>query len=192
MPGVREEESDARDRIRILGKRSRESRPTLLLTLAVFRVAVNEGALRSPYEVALVWQAASRWARTPAGKLAWLRKHSPRVLRPELGLPVVGNSAWSSRLQPSCDRPATLDVPDDWWDAARRPPCLAAYEAALALASGRLTASPCEVAPDTWGGELDRLGARRRGLVPIRCRGTLNTGYRYAGRALRAAVASGQ
>lgn len=164
----------------------------LELALAVFRISINEGALRNPLEVGLVWQTAGRWASAPQGKLEWLRKHSPRVLRPELGLSVVGNSAWSSQLRPACGRPAALPEPDDWWDAARKPACLAVYEAALALATGRLTAAPCDVPPDTWGGDLDAKGALRRGLVPVPCHGTLNTGYRYAGRALSAAVASGR
>jgi hypothetical protein len=144
------------------------------LILAVAQVAANEGALHSPYEVSLIWQVVETVAVTAQKRLEWLQLHSPRALglKPCDG---IGNCDWTWQLDETGALPPALaarGVQPDWWELHRRDAWLSVLATADSLASGRVRARPCEIAPVTWGSitsTRDMKWATRHGLRRLYC-----------------------
>ncbi len=156
---------------------------SLAATLAI--VALHEGAIENPWETALVWQCAETNAHTPAGRLAWLRAHSPRATG--YAAPFADDTnAWTARFN-------FRDVPSgfadgDYFRAVTMPRARQVLAYARGLVSGNETLRPCRVAPKSWATRAsERVAAERSGLYPIGCVGTRNDGY-----ATRAQIASAQ
>lgn len=150
------------------------------LALDLARVAVNEAGFGSPADVVLIWQVVESRARSDADRLAWLRSHSAcptgQTTR-EVALSRPGNCAWTRELDDSDRRPQSWPAAVVWrpeaWARVRR--------LALRLVYGLEQRRVCSSSPSTWGGDMDAARALERGLVPVACEGTLNTGYRSAG-----------
>jgi hypothetical protein len=147
------------------------------LVLAVFRIAVHEGALDNPRDASLVLQCARQHGATAEKQLEWLGLHSPR----SLGLRTDSSSnAWSATLTPGCDPPEPFDP--QWWYVRRWPRCLSVYHLVTALVRGRVHDEPCAgEQPKTWGNPMsipDGRWAARHGLRRLHCAGVLNDGYR--------------
>jgi len=167
----------------------REVRQLAELALETAVVATHEGALANLREAALVFQVAESRAKTTAGRLRFLRSHSPRAL----GLAPCtsgGNCRWTpDLLRNPNEPPAALDA--DWWRAARAEQWQRVQRYALELVYGVETWRPCASPPFTWGYAGDLPGALRRGLVPLGCAGVEQDGFALASRALPARIASG-
>lgn len=146
------------------------------LELQVARVAWNEAQGSVP-DVRLIWQVTEARARTTAGRLEWLRRHSPRVAgrRPCRRGPCL----WSPLLKPGPHLPAAFP---GWLPELHRGDWTATQRAAVALVRGVDRRRPCSgpIPPITWGGPMDLAAALERGLVPLGCRGTRNDGFRRA------------
>ncbi len=113
------------------------------------------------------------------GRMGWLRRHSKKVAGIE---PCAkGNCLWTPYLSRSLREPAGyLAGSKDWRDITR-----SAWESLLQyvdqLVLEEVTEDdPCALEPATWGGKMDLAGARKRGLYPIGCTGTLNDGFATA------------
>lgn len=144
------------------------------LALAVARVCAHEASFRSPPDCLLIVQSTRRHGDTPAERLAWLERHSPRALTDD----------WTATLPADSDaRPEHWPDHWDWprWAATWR----AMRESVRAIVvDGREPRRgwPCERDPDTWGGRVtDRrhIDAHRDVLEPLGCVGTLNEGFRW-------------
>lgn len=148
------------------------------LALAVAKVAVNEAGFRSPQDVALIWQVTEARGRTHADRLSWLRRHSSCVLtdrplnREELRR---GNCSWTRYLGDDDAQPEGWPSDLVWSNFVRR--WRQIRQLSLRLVDGRSRLRPCTETPRTWGGIMDHTRALERGLRPIRCEGTLNTGF---------------
>jgi hypothetical protein len=159
----------------------------LTLALLVARVAANEGAFDNPRELDLIWQVVEGWARDNARRLEQLRQHSSRVagLRPCRS----GNCRWSRYVRSDGTLPAEVaagfEPEPGWWLAARAERMRALVVRAEQLVAGAAYTRPCDERPTTWGGPMDHGHAQSQGLVPVRCNGTINTGYRPAPREVR-------
>lgn len=146
----------------------------LALALAVAQVCVNEASWNSPADCALVYQATESHGRTPEARLDWLERHSHTVFSSCIA--GRGNCRWTPGLTWSDAEP------EGWPEAA---PPWSTYvdrwrrirELAEALVTGRIRRRPCPRGVVTWGGPMDIDAALRRGLRPLECRGTLNTGF---------------
>lgn len=164
----------------------RDARADLALALAV--VAAHEGALDNLRDTDLVWQVVESRASSTAGRLRFLRQHSPRALGLE---PCNGrNCVWSVDLLRDPD--ATPQNTDQgYWRSVRAPQWRLIRERAMALVYGAADdARPCLRAPYTWGGAMDHAGALKRGLRPLGCSGTLNDGFELKAAAVSAQEAS--
>jgi len=152
------------------------------LALAVSRVCVNEASLSAaaPEDCALIWQAARNRARTDESRLAWLRAHSSCVLtdRPMSEQEAQGNCRYSRYLQDNDTQPEGWPEDLEWGRFTRRWQQIRTVS--LRLVTGRLRLEPCDGAVFTWGSAEDHANALAHGLVPLVCRGTLNTGYALA------------
>lgn len=154
-----------------------DNRDQLALEIAI--VAVHEGAFVNAEETALVWQVVEHRAQTTAGRIAFLRKHSPRALGRKACR--GGNCTWTPQLLKAPNAPpASLDAA--WWNAARAERWLLIRERALRLVYGIDDARPCPAPPYSWGCAIDLDGARKRGLRPIGCAGLINDGFALARR----------
>lgn len=144
------------------------------LALAVARVSVNESGWSSPADAAMIWQATKAHGRTNATRLAWLRRHSWTLFTT---LPVPhGNARWTRDLNWEGERPRHWPSNAPAWSHYRkRWENVLRY--ALGLVTGRIRNRPCPAGVATWGGSMDSAQAELRGLVPLECEGTLNTGY---------------
>lgn len=177
----------------LLPTRRGRARPILVsvtaaLVLALFRVAINEGALANAREVSLIWQVTTAHGHGAGERLAWLRRHSPQALGlriQDLRQPgmrgAAGNAAWASHLVLTCEKPEALEVTQAWWNRARKDQCLIVAHLAEALVMGRVHDEPCEGHPTTWGGLMDHARAVRLGMVQHRCVGVLNEGWSWPG-----------
>jgi hypothetical protein len=149
------------------------------LALAVARVAANE-ASRTVEEVDLIWQVTEGRASTTAGRLRWLRRHSPcatGVLSQAEADARPGNCRWTRNLNRDLREPAGWPEGYPW--AAYRENWRRRLARASNLVRGQSLSVPCAETPWTWGGRaLNVRDARRRGLVPVWCKDTSNTGYR--------------
>lgn len=154
--------------------------------LNVARVAVNEGALFSRPDAALVWQTVRVNAK-PEKRAEWLRKHSPRV---HLDRPCYrGNCRWTPYLTRSGAQPLGLDVREDLWTIRIEPVWQDILQYVDFLVwTDRVADDPCPIPPRTWGGSMDREGAIKRGLYPIGCATSQNDGYVRAGKCYRDGV----
>lgn len=144
------------------------------LALAVAKLCVNEAGFSSPADCALIYQVAETHARTMPGRLGFLRAHSRRVLgtrhcaehRP---------CQWTRELQWSDARPPSWPFLTAWeryvprWRRVRRQ--------VWRLVTGQETQRPCQGHPVTWGGAMDWDSGYHRGLVPLKCEGTINVGW---------------
>lgn len=139
------------------------------LALAIGKVCVNEAGWHAPADCVLIWQATRRWSSTTAGRLAWLRSHSGRVLGTKKC--TTGNCLWTQNLTWSDDRPEGLVGlwRPEWWARVR--------ELAQRLVRGEETRTVCSEDPATWGGPADHARAMRLGFTALDCEGTLNEGY---------------
>lgn len=146
-----------------------------LLAEALAKTALHEGALANANETLLIWQCAETNAATPAGRLAWLRSHSPRANGVIPAREADGN-AWTGAFD-------FLTVPDGFPEPAyfrskTLPRSQAIYRLALRLARGEPYTKPCDVPPRSWDGrDFDHTRAARNGLFPIGCVGTSNDGF---------------
>lgn len=147
------------------------------LALAVAKVGVNEAGWRAPADIALIWQVTEGRGRTDEARLQWLSRHSSCVLsdRPMTDEEARGNCVWSRNLQDDDEQPEGWPEDVRWENYRRRWRQVRTF--AQRLVDGRDGMRPCEETPLTWGGPGDHVGALRRGLRPIVCRSTLNTGY---------------
>lgn len=139
------------------------------LALAVARLTVNESGWHSPADGALIWQVVQGRGTSSRERLAWLRRHSPRVMgaRPCAG----GNCAWTAYLDGD-RRPRGYPEGAAWVPARWR----AVRAQAEALVGGTWEgALPCPRAPMTWDARAG--GAEGRGWRPVGCIGTRNEGY---------------
>src|SRR3977135_2851461 len=101
------------------------------LVLAIFHVAVHEGALANPRDASLVVQCARENGATPEKQLAWLELHSPRAL----GLRAdFSSNAWAATLSSTCEPPEPFD--SQWWYVRRWPRCLSVYDLVAARVRG--------------------------------------------------------
>lgn len=152
------------------------------LALAIARVAANEGALWEIRDADIVCQVVMGSADTYAGRLAWLKSHSGRVMKqkPCRG----GNCLWSRNLQRDHGIvPAGIAAGKrDWWRAEMADRWEAVLSRAEACVAGRAP-EPCHLPPTTWGSKrIDVEQAVARGLFPIGCDPrTLNDGFRSVG-----------
>lgn len=157
-----------------------EDRVKRALVLAVAKVGTNEAAWNEP-EIRLVWQTAETRASTSHDRLRWLRAHSPRVLQRNGHKRCTqgrGNCWWTRNLTWAAGEPRGWRELYPGWPWTRfRGEWLRALEAAEDVVSGRDPRRPCIGSPWTWGGPQDRRAAIARGLRPLRCVGTRNTGY---------------
>ncbi len=164
-----------------------DRRPELALSLAV--VAAHEGALDNVRDTALIYQVVEYRARTSAGRLSFLRAHSPRALgiAPCSG----GNCAWSVELLRAPSKTPS-SVEPGYWANVRAPQWALIQRKALGLVYGVDDDRPCIGSPYSWGYAGDVESAyRERRLVPMGCAGVLNDGFAFAPRALSAAIAKG-
>jgi len=146
----------------------------------VARISANEGALHSHADAALVWQATRvNGDRARDGRAGWLSRHSPAVAGRRAC--ARGNCRWSPYLARDGRFPTGLAVTHDFWRVRVRPAWLSLlqYVDDLVL-NDRDDDDPCAIEPATWGGKMDIVGARARGLYPIGCVGTLNDGFATA------------
>lgn len=141
-----------------------------MLILSLAQVCVNEAGFTSLPDCAMIWQAAERFPDNEQS-LAWLRRHSRRVLgdRPCRR----GNCRWSRNLTDTDARPAGWPSGVRWpvrgWRRVRR--------WSYRLVHGLEPLRPCRGRVITWGGDMDTAGALRRGLRRLECTGTRNTGW---------------
>jgi hypothetical protein len=147
--------------------------PSEALAAQIWRVSVHEAG-PSVVDVALIHQATLSHGETPAERLRWLRRHSPRV---------AGSAAprrpWTlvvRQLEPGLSRPAL------WPQALSWPRNLPWIERALwwsrALVSGRVVWEPCPGGSiESWDGRSYRSQMVARGWVPVEC-GARNLGAR--------------
>lgn len=145
------------------------------LALAVAKVAVNEANFESPADVALVYQCTEAHGDAPGEQLAWLRSHSARVLG-DRECREGRNCRWSRGLTLAATRPPGWPEGVRWRPAAWR----RVLRLARRLVGGEEQRRPCIGRPVTWGGDMDHAEALRRGLRPLHCAGTRNTGYGVA------------
>ena len=155
------------------------------LALAVAKVCANERSLGAarPADCALVWQATRRHGETAEERLAWLRAHSSCVLsdREMSAREALGNCRWTRHLADSDARPAGWPALVPWERFVESWRGMRGFVRQLVLEGRRPRGGwPCPVDPDTWGGPMDHARAIAHGLVPVRCEGTRNQGYRYA------------
>lgn len=151
------------------------------LELAVAQVCVNEAGFTRLRDCSLIWQTVTRF-RTDEARLAYLRRHSCRVLgqqyctRPR-PCPEDRNCQWSQYL-------TTDDVAPQGWPADARFPARSwrrLREHVRRLVAGH-EPLPCDGRPITWGGAMDADNAAAQGLVALDCGETRNTGYARAPR----------
>jgi hypothetical protein len=144
-------------------------------------VAANEGALRSPRDLELIWQTVQYRAKTVLKQDQWLRYHSGRVLGTRSC--TTGNCLWSRRLGAGWSVPSVVAASQGgYWRHVVLPRYRELLERARRLVAGEPYDKPCRIEPRTWGGVGrdgvdDREHAAREGLFPIGCRGTLNDGF---------------
>lgn len=156
---------------------------TELLELSIAKVCVNEAGFNSPGDCAMIFQAARRfYARGGVSadqrRLDWIRRHSCRVLGAQYCIRprpcrVGHNCRWSRNL-------TWGDATPEEWPSRNRFPVrgwarVRAYVSRLVR--GQEVSTPCEGRIITWGNASDAPGAHRRGLIPVACVGTHNTGY---------------
>jgi hypothetical protein len=144
-------------------------------------VAANEGALQSPRDLELIWQATQFHGDTAEAQDRWLRRHSGRVLGTKTCL--EGNCLWSSQLGRGEEVPEAVPAEKrDYWRVTVLPLYRGLLQRARRLVAGARYRKPCHIEPRTWGGVGradidDREHAAGEGLYPIGCEGTLNDGF---------------
>lgn len=163
------------------------------LARAVAVVAAHEGALVSPRDLDLIWQATAYNGQTDEQRLGWLRSHSARALGSK---PCVsGNCTWSADLYAGAAIPAAVAsgrVSGGYWRTVTLPRFQHLLSRAKLLVNGAPYDKPCGIEPRTWGGvgrdgvDDRAVAARKFGRYPIGCAGTLNDGFAPA-KAFRAA-----
>lgn len=152
------------------------------LAFDVAKVATNEGAFQNVLaETALVWQVVETNAKTTPRRIAFLMRHSGRVLGQRECLP-SRPCFWTRELNlhgtippPLATSPKMIDfwnyrLVHKWWEV---------LEVARRLVSGVETFRPCPTPPRTWGGSVDHARALRRGMKPLGCGPTQNEGYSF-------------
>lgn len=144
----------------------------LALALAVAQVAVNEAGFDSDPDVALVWQAVEAHGSTPGRQLDWLRRHSWTVFEGHHR----GNARWSGHLRWDDEEPEGWPQSGPAWSVYRAR-WHELRKLAAALVMGWLVRIPCNGPVTTWGSDEDHTQAVRRGLRPVECKGTRNTGF---------------
>lgn len=144
------------------------------LALDLARVCVNESGWGSPADCAMIWQTVRRSGRTDEARQAWLRRHSWTLFTEA---PVShGNARWTRDLNAEGERPRNWPSEAPSWEHyEKRWASVLRY--ATGLVKGAIRRRPCPSSVVTWGGEMDSAQALRRGLVPLECEGTINTGY---------------
>jgi hypothetical protein len=147
----------------------------LALALAIAQVCWNESGPDSHADCALIFQAVEAHGDTPGQRLDWLRRHSWTVFEGHHR----GNARYSGSLSDDGAEPDGWPADGPPWSHYReRWHEIRKFCAALVM--GTLVRRPCEGRVLTWGSRADARRALSRGLVPVRCEGTRNTGYALA------------
>lgn len=151
------------------------------LALSVAKLCANEATLAnaSPADCALIWQVTESHGETAVERLRWLRGHSSCVLgNPSARRMSIGNCAWTRGLNWRGTEPEAWPEEYGAWSVYRER-WRQMLNLCARLVMGEETFRPCETAPDTWGGNIDRERSERLGYTSVRCEGTRNRGYNY-------------
>lgn len=145
--------------------------------LDVARVCANE-AFGVPADCALIYQVVEGQGRSVESRHGWLRRHSScatRQLPTEAADARLGNCGWARNLMWDDAEPAGW--PESWsWDRHQHK-WARTRRLVWAFVTGQQRRRPCVTTPATWGGRVDIAQALDRGLVPVDCEGTVNTGF---------------
>jgi len=148
--------------------------PKRELALALAKTCVNESGWSSKADCAMIWQTVRAHGRTDENRLSWLKRHSHTIFSEE---PVRrGNARWTRDLNWDGEKPKLWPSGVPWERFAPKWEGVLGY--AHGLVNGAVKLRPCPRGVITWGGDMDIQSAIKRGLAPLACRGTINTGFR--------------